>query len=47
MACPWVDPAAIAKATWKLERVDAVVIQYRQQHVAVFWDYFEDMMPHG
>jgi len=43
-----VDPAAIvAEATWKVERVEAIVIQYRQEHIAVGWNILEDKMPHG
>ena len=43
-----VDPAAIvAEATWKVERVEAIVIQYRQKHIAVGWNFLEDEMPHG
>ena len=43
-----VDPAAIvAEATWKVERVKTVVIQYRQDHIAVRWSFLEDEMPHG
>jgi hypothetical protein len=43
-----VDPAAIvAEATWKVERVEAIVIQYRQEHIAVGWNFLEDKMPHG
>ena len=43
-----VDPAAtVAGATWKVERVEAIVIQYRQKHIAVGCNFLEDEMPHG
>ena len=43
-----VDPAAVAaEATWKVKCVEAIVIKYRQEHIAVGWNILEDKMPHG
>jgi hypothetical protein len=48
VACRYIDPKTIAIATWEGERVQAVLVRYRQDQIAIFWDRFkrDNKMPH-
>ena len=46
---PFVDPAAFTEPTGKFERVQTIMIQDRQDQIAVFWNCLNriDEMPHA